>query len=90
LKLSSLWAVSALVRPLAFINPCLPILKRTAPSGPNWIHEIKFDGWRVQLHSDDTRIHVFSRNGRTEESKPVAHQRSQGDDAVRRCAADGA
>lgn len=55
--------MSALVRPPAFINPCLPILKRTPPSGPNWIHEIKFDGWRVQLHIDGACIRVFSRNG---------------------------
>ena len=46
-----------------FIPPALPVLKNTAPAGPQWVHEVKFDGWRVQLHKSGERAIVFSRNG---------------------------
>jgi bifunctional non-homologous end joining protein LigD len=33
-----------------FIKPQLAALKAKAPSGDQWLHEIKFDGYRVQVH----------------------------------------
>jgi hypothetical protein len=33
-----------------FIKPQLATLKAKAPSGDHWLHEIKFDGYRVQVH----------------------------------------
>jgi bifunctional non-homologous end joining protein LigD len=33
------------------------------PSGDRWIHEIKFDGYRVQLHIANESTTVFTRNG---------------------------
>jgi bifunctional non-homologous end joining protein LigD len=48
----------------AFIVPSLPVLKQRPPQGPNWIHEVKFDGWRAQLHKDGDEVTIFSRNGR--------------------------
>lgn len=33
-----------------FIKPQLATLKATAPSGDQWLHEVKFDGYRVQLN----------------------------------------
>jgi bifunctional non-homologous end joining protein LigD len=33
------------------------------PSGPRWIHEIKFDGYRVQVHIKDGKVKVFTRRG---------------------------
>jgi hypothetical protein len=33
-----------------FIKPQLATLKVKAPSGDQWLHEIKFDGYRVQIH----------------------------------------
>jgi bifunctional non-homologous end joining protein LigD len=33
-----------------FIKPQLATLKSKAPVGPQWLHEIKFDGYRVQVH----------------------------------------
>jgi bifunctional non-homologous end joining protein LigD len=38
-------------------------LKAKAPSGAQWIHEIKYDGYRVQLHIDGDKRQVFTRNG---------------------------
>jgi bifunctional non-homologous end joining protein LigD len=50
-------------RRIAFITPAAPVLKREPPVGPQWIHEVKFDGWRMQLHKAGDRVVVFSRNG---------------------------
>lgn len=33
------------------------------PSGERWIHEIKFDGYRVQVHLKDAVVKVFTRRG---------------------------
>lgn len=55
------------VRPAApmpgFINPQLATLKMKAPTGAQWIHEIKYDGYRIQLHIDGDSRKVFTRNG---------------------------
>jgi len=34
------------VRTDGFIDPCIPTLAAKPPSGPNWVHEIKRDGYR--------------------------------------------
>ena len=46
-----------------FIKPQLATLKSKAPQGEQWIHEIKYDGYRVQLHVDSGKKKVFTRNG---------------------------
>ena len=33
------------------------------PSGARWIHEIKFDGYRVQVHLANEEVKVFTRRG---------------------------
>jgi bifunctional non-homologous end joining protein LigD len=33
------------------------------PSGSRWIHEIKFDGYRVQVHLRDAAAKVYTRRG---------------------------
>jgi bifunctional non-homologous end joining protein LigD len=30
-----------------FIEPCLPSPAKVPPSGPDWMHEIKHDGFRI-------------------------------------------
>jgi bifunctional non-homologous end joining protein LigD len=47
-----------------FIVPSAPVLKAAPPSGPDWIHEVKFDGWRVQLDKFGNDAIVLSRNNR--------------------------
>jgi bifunctional non-homologous end joining protein LigD len=60
-----LWRNSPPVRhPLGFVEPCLPTLARLVPSGPQWVHEIKHDGFRFICRRDGDRVRVFSRNGR--------------------------
>ena len=46
-----------------FIKPQLATLKSRAPKGDQWLHEIKYDGYRVQVHLDRGRKKVFTRNG---------------------------
>ena len=33
-----------------FLKPQLATLKAKARSGDQWLHEIKFDGYRIQVH----------------------------------------
>src|SRR6267154_5981113 len=46
-----------------FIKPQLATLKAKAPQGEQWIHEIKYDGYRVQVHVNSGRKKVYTRNG---------------------------
>jgi bifunctional non-homologous end joining protein LigD len=46
-----------------FILPCQPILRKEPPKGPMWTHEVKFDGFRIQIHKDHTDVALYSRNG---------------------------
>ncbi|UPJ99536.1 non-homologous end-joining DNA ligase [Bradyrhizobium sp. 172] len=46
-----------------FISPQLATLKMKAPSGARWIHEVKYDGYRIQLHIDGDSRKAFTRNG---------------------------
>ena len=61
----------------------VPRLRRTGPatltakvpSGERWIHEIKFDGYRVQVHLANEAVKIFTRRGNawTVRFKKVAH-----------------
>ena len=42
--------------PLGFIEPCAPVLYEVAPAGPDWLHEIKHDGWRMVARKDGDRV----------------------------------
>jgi bifunctional non-homologous end joining protein LigD len=46
-----------------FIGPQLATLKMKAPSGAQWIHEVKYDGYRIQLHINGDDRKAFTRNG---------------------------
>jgi bifunctional non-homologous end joining protein LigD len=46
-----------------FIEPALATSIEKVPSGDRWIHEIKFDGHRVQVHLANTEVQVFTRRG---------------------------
>jgi bifunctional non-homologous end joining protein LigD len=35
-----------------FIPPCIPTRAYKVPSGPGWVHEIKHDGYRLQVRRD--------------------------------------
>jgi bifunctional non-homologous end joining protein LigD len=46
-----------------FIEPALATSIDKVPAGERWIHEIKFDGYRVQVHLRDAAVKVFTRRG---------------------------
>ena len=46
-----------------FIGPALATATEKVPSGEHWIHEIKFDGYRVQVHIRDAAVRVCTRRG---------------------------
>jgi bifunctional non-homologous end joining protein LigD len=46
-----------------FIKPQLATLKSKAPTGEQWLHEIKYDGYRIQLHVNRGKKKVYTRNG---------------------------
>src|SRR5712672_1881545 len=48
---------------LRFIEPCLPSHADKPPSGPNWIHEIKHDGYRLMARRDTVGIRLITRRG---------------------------
>jgi bifunctional non-homologous end joining protein LigD len=46
-----------------FIPPALATSVDRVPRGDRWIHEVKFDGYRVQVHVRDAEVKVFTRRG---------------------------
>jgi bifunctional non-homologous end joining protein LigD len=46
-----------------FIEPALATSVGKVPSGDRWLHEIKFDGYRVQVHLVNRAVRVFTRRG---------------------------
>jgi bifunctional non-homologous end joining protein LigD len=44
-----------------FVEPALATSIEKVPSGDRWIHEIKFDGYRVQVHLANEAVKVFTR-----------------------------
>jgi bifunctional non-homologous end joining protein LigD len=49
--------------PAAFIHPCLPTIAERPPIGPGWAHELKHDGYRLQLHVRENRVRLYTMNG---------------------------
>ncbi|MGI9523985.1 MAG: DNA ligase D [Hyphomicrobiaceae bacterium] len=50
--------------PPKFIEPQLARLTDAPPSGPRWIHEIKYDGYRLQAIKDGEQVCLCTRNGK--------------------------
>ena len=48
-----------------FIEPCLPSPAERPPIGPDWVHEIKHDGYRLMARRDPVAvgIRLLTRNG---------------------------
>ncbi|WP_439397312.1 RNA ligase family protein [Bradyrhizobium sp. PMVTL-01] len=42
---------------------CLPTAAKAVPDGPEWLHEVKMDGYRVRIDRDGDRVRLFSCNG---------------------------
>jgi bifunctional non-homologous end joining protein LigD len=51
-----------LSRPEGFIAPCVPVVTARPPTGDEWLHELKYDGYRIIARRDGTAVHLWSRN----------------------------
>jgi bifunctional non-homologous end joining protein LigD len=45
-----------------FVEPQLATLVKEAPEGGEWLHELKFDGYRIQARKDGDAVTLWSRN----------------------------
>jgi bifunctional non-homologous end joining protein LigD len=46
-----------------FLEPCLPCPAERPPPGPEWIHEIKHDGFRILARRDAAGVRLITRHG---------------------------
>jgi bifunctional non-homologous end joining protein LigD len=46
-----------------WVEPCKAVLVKEPPAGPDWIHEIKHDGYRVIAVISAGRARIFTRRG---------------------------
>jgi bifunctional non-homologous end joining protein LigD len=46
-----------------FVEPMLAALAKSPPGGERWLHEIKFDGYRLQARIEDGRVTLSTRAG---------------------------
>jgi len=46
-----------------FVAPCLATLVAAPPKGDDWVHEIKFDGYRIQARIDGENVRLITRSG---------------------------
>ncbi len=46
-----------------FVPPALATLQSKPPSGAAWVHEIKFDGYRIQARIEGGRVRLLTRTG---------------------------
>ena len=42
---------------------CVPTKSTTVPTGPDWLHEVKYDGYRLRLERDGDRVRLITRGG---------------------------
>src|SRR5260370_37140914 len=50
------------MRKVAF-EPCIPTRGTKVPTGPDWFHEIKHDGYRLIVQREGKRLRLFTRGG---------------------------
>ncbi|WP_036010814.1 RNA ligase family protein [Bradyrhizobium yuanmingense] len=42
---------------------CLPTAAKAVPDGPDWFHEIKYDGYRLRVERNGRTVRLSTRNG---------------------------
>lgn len=42
---------------------CLPTAAKVVPDGPDWLHEIKYDGYRLRVERNGKDVRLVTRNG---------------------------
>jgi bifunctional non-homologous end joining protein LigD len=77
--------------PLAtgFVPPCIPTLAYKVPSGPDWIHEVKHDGYRLQVRREGDSVRLYTRRGFDWTSRYPAIVRTALELPAKSCTLDG-
>jgi bifunctional non-homologous end joining protein LigD len=42
---------------------CIPTRGTKVPSAPDWLHEVKYDGYRLRVERNGDRVRLITRNG---------------------------
>jgi ATP-dependent DNA ligase len=63
LQLQNIHSQVTPMRVSAFIEPCLSSPADRSPSGSDWIHEIKLDGFRMMVRRNPAGVRLLTRNG---------------------------
>jgi ATP-dependent DNA ligase len=50
-------------RAIGLIEPCLPWPAKAPPSDPDWLHEIRHDGFLILARRDAAGVRLYTRNG---------------------------
>ena len=58
--------------PQSKFQPCIPTRGTKVPAGPDWLHEIKHDGYRLIVQREDKRVRLFTRPGYDWSIGPIA------------------
>jgi hypothetical protein len=48
--------------PAGFVMPAQPVVASRPPSGANWVHEIKHDGYRLIVRQDGPTVRLYTRS----------------------------
>ena len=51
-------------KPPAFVTPMAAQVVKELPEGPDWIYELKFDGYRALIIKDEQRVELRSRKNK--------------------------
>ena len=46
-----------------FLRPCLPTSGKVVPATPDWLHELKYDGYRLIVAREGNRVRLITRGG---------------------------
>ncbi|MCW2195005.1 bifunctional non-homologous end joining protein LigD [Bradyrhizobium elkanii] len=49
--------------PVPKFQPCIPVSTKAVPTGPDWLHEVKYDGYRGRVDRDGNIVRVNSKSG---------------------------
>ncbi len=53
-------AADVYLDPMTF-DFCIPTKATTVPNTPDWLHEVKYDGYRLRLERDGDRVRLITR-----------------------------
>jgi hypothetical protein len=59
------------------IEPCLPTPAKAPPCGPDWLHEIKHDGFRILARRDAKGVRLITQRPRAPFPCDASHRQSR-------------